>query len=167
MLAQRARGKGSGQGIVVDGLMVPQANTVKLVFQAVDAMLAKGVVLISDIEGISSKRQVDYYRQGARILGLFDENNEPTQRARSIVGLNEEQRLRLAAVYFEDSEIGRAWRQWAGVDQLVNLDPDSAEAFLKQCVVNLSGTTLPRRASSLRRWHAELLPYHYSKKTTP
>jgi hypothetical protein len=164
VLSSLAKGRGSQGGIRVDRLMVPQANTVRFVFTAIDAMLAKGRIDIDDIEGISSQRQVDYYKQGARVLGLLDEDNELTQRARSLVGLSEHDRLRLAAVYFEDSEIGRAWQAWSAADHIVDIDPDSAGKFLAECVVGLSGSTLPRRASTLRKWHAQLTPYHYTKR---
>lgn len=163
-LSSLARSKRPRGGVVVDRLMVPQANTVTAVFQAVDAMLAKGKIAIEDIDGISSRRQVDYYRQGARVLGLFDEENELTQRARSLVGLSIPDRLRLAAVYFEDSEIGRAWQAWAAVDHIVEIDPESSVKFLAECVVGLSGSTLPRRASTLRKWLTELSPYHYTRR---
>lgn len=166
LLVSLARGRGSLGGIRVDRLMVPQANTVALVFQGIDAMLKRGHIDIGDIDGLSSRRQINYYRQGARILGLLDQDNELTERARSLVGLSQKDRFRLAAVYFEDSDIGRAWRTWSAADHIVEVDPDSAASFLAQCVVGLSGDTLPRRASTLRKWHFELAPYHYMRKQT-
>lgn len=143
---------------------VPQANTVELVFQAVDAMISRGEVTIHDLEGVTAHRQVNYYRQGARVLGLFDDDNLPTRRARSLVGLDREQRLALAAIFFEDSVIGRAWREWCGVDRLSDVSVDTARDFLEDSVVGLSGTTVPRRVSTLANWHNALVPYHYATK---
>lgn len=143
---------------------VPQANTVRQVFEAIDATLAKGSVDVEDISNITSKRQVDYYKQGARILGFLDDDNIPTSRAYSLVGLEEADRLAIAALYFEDSAVGRAWRSWAGKRRLADVDPANAGPFLQQCVVGLTGTTPARRASTLRKWHAELMPYYPKSK---
>lgn len=137
---------------------VPQANTVRGVFEAVDAMLStSGTVDITDIQGITTQRQVSYYKHGARVLGFFDEDNEPTGRARAIAELSHEDRLRLTAIFFEDSTIGRAWRTWAGVNRLIDVDPESAAAFLDRCAINLSVATRNRRASTLKSWYNELM----------
>lgn len=163
LLLERAR-QVQPADVVLEGADVPQANTIAQVFEAVDAMLKTGDVKISDISNITTRRQVDYYRQGARILGLFDDDNFPTARARALAGLSSTQRLQLAAIYFEDSPVGRAWRDWMGVRRLSDVDASTAERFLRQCARGLSGTTLPRRASTLRKWYAELMPYHYANR---
>jgi hypothetical protein len=161
-LVVRSREVPQGKDVIVPAAEVPQANTVRQVFQAVDAMLARGSVVVSDIEHITAQRQVSYYKQGARILRFLDDDNQPTSRARSLVGLDEKRRLAITSVYFEDTVIVRAWREWAGVSRLVDLKRDSAEAFLKQCVVGLSGSTPGRRASTLRTWLDELAPHYPS-----
>ncbi len=159
-LMGKTRERSRGRGVVVYKDHVPQANTVKQVFQAVDAMLNNGVVTIADIDDINSNRQVNYYRQGARILGLFDDDNQPTGRAKALIGLAYEKRLALTAVFFEDSPIGRAWRAWAGADRLVDVDPSTVKDFLETCVVGLSGTTPGRRSSTLKTWFEELTPHY-------
>ncbi|HFE45573.1 MAG TPA: hypothetical protein ENJ18_08765 [Nannocystis exedens] len=163
-LMGKTRERSRRRGVVVYKDHVPQANTVEQVFQAVDAMLDKGVVSVTDIKGINNKRQVNYYRQGARILGLFDDDNQPTSRAKALIGLHYKNRLALTAIFFEDSPIGRAWRVWAGVDRLVDVDPSTAREFLQTCVVGLSGTTPKRRASTLKRWLKELTPHYPSNE---
>jgi hypothetical protein len=159
-LQERTRAAVHGRSVVVHKDHVPQANTVQQVFQAMDAMMARGVVTADDITDVNNPRQVNYYKQGARILGLFDEDNRPTGRARALQGLAYKHRLSLTSVYFEDTPIGRAWRTWAGKDRLAEVDPLSAVEFLEQCVVGLSGTTPARRASTLRAWFNELMPYY-------
>jgi hypothetical protein len=159
-LMRRTRSVARGSGILVAKEDVPQANTVRQVFQAVDAMLDKGIVTEADIDGIDSRRQANYYLHGARVLGLFDEDNQPTGRARSLIGRTDRERMAITAVYFEDSPIGRAWRDWAGADHLYDVEPATALAFLETCVRGLSGDTPGRRASTLRAWFAELMPHY-------
>lgn len=159
-LARRSRAAASGRSIVVHREHVPQANTVRQVYEAMDAMLMRGIVTADDISDVNNSRQVNYYNHGARILGLLDADNRPTGRARALIGLSYEQRLALTAVYFEDAPVCRAWREWAGRDRLSDVDPQTAAEFLKACVVGLSGTTPGRRASTLRRWFSELMSHY-------
>ena len=159
-LMRRTRSAARDRSVNVAREDVPQANTVRQVFQAVDAMLAHGVVTHEDIDEINSKRQVNYYKHGARVLGFFDEDNQPTGRARSLIGRSHDERLAITAVYFEDSPIGRAWRTWAGADHLYDIDPNTAQTFLEGCVHDLTNTTPGRRASTLRAWFAELKPHY-------
>jgi hypothetical protein len=159
-LMERTRGVAHGRSVVVYKDHVPQANTVRQVFQAVDAMMARGTVTQSDISDVNSDRQVNYYKQGARILGLFDEDNHPTGRARAIANLTYGARLRITSIFFEDTPLGRAWRAWAGKDRLKDVDPDTAKDFLEQCVVGLSGTTPGRRSSTLKTWFNELMQHY-------
>lgn len=156
-LQKQAWSAAQGQPVHVSNDQVPQANMVRQIFQVVDARLIRRRVTPNDIDGVDTQRQVDYYKHGARILGFLDSNNQPTSRARSILGVSDEQRLAITAVYFEDSIIGRAWREWAGKNRLSEVDPSSARDFLEACVTGLTGTTLPRRASTLRAWYEELV----------
>ncbi|MCC7542660.1 MAG: hypothetical protein IT379_40970 [Deltaproteobacteria bacterium] len=156
----RVREARRGKQTLIHKDYVPQANTVRQVFQAVDAMLKRGVVTVADIDEIGNTRQVNYYKQGARILGFFDEDNLPTSRAHALRDIDHAGRLALTAVYFEDSPVGRAWRAYCGVDRLPDLKPETAQQFLEQCVVGLSGTTPGRRASTLRKWLTELASHY-------
>ncbi|MGE0551590.1 MAG: hypothetical protein AB7O24_17920 [Kofleriaceae bacterium] len=142
---------------------VPQANTVVQVFEAVDATLKKGRVDIDDVSNISTTRQVDYYKQGARILGFLDASNQPTPLARDIKNKDSDARMRVAAKAFNDSMVGRAWRLWAGKEHLADVSVESAVEFLRARAVGISGTTIPRRASTLRKWQVELMPF-YSRR---
>jgi hypothetical protein len=161
-LMKHARLVARGRAVRVPADQVPQANTVRQVFQAVEAIVERGVATPDDIDGISNTRQVNYYKQGARVLQFLDEDNQPTSRALSIIGIDYQRRLAITAVYFEDTPVGRAWREWAGVKRLSELDPDTAQVFLAECVDGLSGTTPARRASTLRTWFLELVPHYPS-----
>ena len=141
---------------------VPQANNLDQVFEIVEVVSAFGEADISRLTDIDTPRQVLYYRHAARILGLFDDDDYVTERGRSLIGLDAIGRKRLAVVYFEDSLVGRAWRRWANGRYLTDVDASSAVAFLVDCVHGLSKNTASRRASTLERWHNELVPYHYS-----
>lgn len=144
---------------------VPQANTARLVLAVVDVIVLHGHVDESDVPMLNSVRQINYYRHAARVLGLLDDDNIPTSRAQTLRGLDDNERMRLLAIYFEDSTVGRAWRGWAGVSRLTEVDADSADRFLSECVVGLSGTTPGRRASTLKKWLEELIPFHYASST--
>lgn len=146
--------------VAVLSAQVPQANTVGQVFQAVDAVVERGYATVDDIENITVDRQVDYYLQGARVLGLLDARNVPTLRGRTLAALPERGRRAVAAIYFEDSEVCVAWRQWAGALRLGDINPSSAEQFLNECAQGIGGSTIPRRASTLERWWRELAPHH-------
>ncbi|MCA9624336.1 MAG: hypothetical protein KC731_35180 [Myxococcales bacterium] len=161
LLAKRLRAN-ARQSVWLNRADVPQANTVELVLEVVSVIVEKGAVEASDIEELNSKRQIDYHRQAGRVLGLLDEDNFPTARAHAVHGLPRDEQLRLAAIYFEDSVVGRAWRAWAGKRWLTELDPDSSAAFLQECVVGLSGTTPRRRSSTLKKWAEVLAPHHYA-----
>ncbi len=159
-LGRDARAAARDWPMRVDGRDVPQANSVEEVLQVVDAILQHGEATVDDVDNLGTERQIAYYKHGARILGLLDDDNLPTERARALVGRSVAQRLVLLAVYFEDSAIVREWRRWSGKESLVDLDPSTAQDFIAQTVSGLTGTTIGRRASTLRKWHAELVGHH-------
>jgi len=139
---------------------IPQANTVRQVLQAVDAILSRGDVVIGDIDNVTTGRQINYYTHAARVLEFLGEENEPTTLGRSLAGKTPAKRMAIAATAFEQSMVGRAWCAWAKVESLVAVDPLSAEAFLTDRARGISGSTVPRRASTLRGWQHELLPFY-------
>ena len=139
---------------------VPQANTVIQVLQAVDAILLRGKVVVGDIDNVTTGRQVNYYTHAARALGFLDENNQPSQLGRELSGKAPSERWVIAATAFDQSMVGRAWRAWAKKKSLAAVDPLTAEKFLRDRARGLSGSTIPRRASTLRGWQTELLPFY-------
>ncbi|MEZ4298349.1 MAG: hypothetical protein R3B70_25575 [Polyangiaceae bacterium] len=144
---------------------VPQANTVGQVLQAVDAILRRGKADIGDVDNVTSMRQVNYYTHAARVLGFLDEEDgQPTLLGRTLGGKTTDERFRIAAGAFDESMIGRAWRAWAQAESLALVDPRTAEAFLHDRARGLTGSTIPRRASTLRGWLGELLPYYGTRQ---
>jgi hypothetical protein len=53
---------------------------------------------------------------------------------------------------FESSDFGWAWMKWAKVNDIGELDPSSAEEFVRECVKGLNDATSARRATSLTSW---------------
>lgn len=96
-------------------------------------------------------RDISYYRQAARILGFLDEDNKPTRACLVLRELSEPERMQRLALAFESSTVGRRWVAWSNKEQLEDINPRSAEAFLVQCS-QLEHAMRRRRARTLRRW---------------
>lgn len=141
---------------------VPQANTVRQVIQAVEAICVYGRADVSDIENISSDRQVNYYTSAARVLGFLQEDNSPTSLGSTLHKRTSDEQLAIAAEAFSRSMVGRAWTAWAKVDRISDVKPATADRFLQDRAIGISGSTIPRRASTLRKWQRELLPFYRS-----
>lgn len=139
---------------------VPQANTVRQVIQAVEAICSHGQVGVSDIENINTSRQVDYYTSAARTLGFLQEDNRPTTLGRSLHRHTHEGQMAISADAFRRSMVGQAWMAWAKVDSMSDVKPATADRFLQARAIGISGSTIPRRASTLRKWQSELLPFY-------
>ena len=146
----------------VDSRDVPQANTLSTVFRFVDVTAEGTTPSPENLE--VGKRQVNYYRRASEILGYLS-SGVLTPAGRQIAALESKRdRLRSAVVHFESSRVGSAWLRWAEVDSLSDLDPTSADDFLQQRAVGLTGDTIGRRAATLRRWWEELVPHHYRSR---
>jgi hypothetical protein len=52
--------------------------------------------------------------------------------------------------------------KWSKKRNLAEVDPGSAEEFLK-AATTLSNETAHRRAQTLEAWHTVLVPHHYSR----
>jgi len=110
-----------------------------------------------DIEGINSERQVSYYVNAAWCLGLLNKNKTVSSPGRVLC-----KKASMVAKYqylaerMESSDFGWAWMKWAKVDSLAELDPSSAEAFIRECVNGLNRDTIPRRSNSLSTWLSTL-----------
>lgn len=141
---------------------IPQANRLERVFRLVE-MHASGEEINADTFG-EGPRDVVYYRRAAKILGFLDESDRLTLAGRQIARLTNEHRMRATVVYFESSVCGDGWIRWAKKQTLLEVEPESAQQFIEQCVSGLSATTVDRRAQTLMAWHADLIPYHYSKR---
>ena len=90
----------------------------------------------------------------AGVLGLLDKEMVPTERARRLWAIreNKEAQLALVASWFEESSVATKWMHWAGVEQLSDLEPESAVQFLLAQSRELGKTTNKRRAGTLASW---------------
>lgn len=144
----------------LDSRDIPQADDLLRVFKLVE-LLESNEMLDPDTLDIT-KRQVDYYRRAAKILGLLTESDELTAAGSHIVRLDAEDRLRTAVVYFESSVCGNAWIEWSEGKTLLDVNPDEAFDFLQESVPGLNAVTAERRAQTLVAWHRLLSGYHYA-----
>jgi hypothetical protein len=145
----------------LDSRDVPQANDLARVFRIAE-MVEKHEEITPDALGEISRRQVDYYRRAAKILGLLTESGDITAAGRLIARLDEPERLRAAVVYFESSVCGDAWIRWSQGKTLLDVNPDTAFEFLQQSVPGLNQVTAERRAQTLMAWHGALIGAHYA-----
>ncbi|MCU8073830.1 DUF6575 domain-containing protein [Shewanella sp. SM29] len=143
--------------IVIDSLKVPQANCLDRVVDIVKHRVNGGELRHELIDGITSDRQVSYHTHAARCLGLLNRNNTITSAGRVLAQKSSKvAQYQFLADRVESSDFGWAWMKWAGVADITDLDPDSAEPFIRECVKGLRRTSINRRASSLSSWIAIL-----------
>ncbi|WP_437982660.1 hypothetical protein [Sorangium sp. So ce117] len=128
---------------------VPQANVLARVLHLVQHLERHGGRHAAP--GFDDGRDIDYYTQAARILGLVDADYAVTDAGRDVLGLSGSDQCSRLAELFSATRCGTAWLAWAGVDSLAMLDPGTAAAFL--VARSDFGVKLrARRASTLRRW---------------
>ncbi|EJD6582351.1 hypothetical protein M0L63_RS06530 [Providencia rettgeri] len=144
----------------VSGEQVPQADTLETIFKVVEKKWSDGVLDITNT-GLS-ERHIYYYLHASRILGFIDHYRNVTVSGQQLIEADDDTKLKIAAKNFERSHCGWAWIQWAEVSNLSELDPNSAESFLKEQCFTLSNKTLLRRARTLRHWCSELKGHYTS-----
>jgi hypothetical protein len=145
----------------LDSGQIPQADDMTRLFRLLD-LLRDGVeVTAESLEVVP--RQVNYYKQAGRILHLLSDDNELTGGGTQVARLGHDERRMSLAVLFEESDCGAAWISWSGAATLVELDPESAVAFIRAAVPALSPVTAKRRAQTLTAWQKELAPFHYTR----
>lgn len=137
----------------IDSRKVPQANCLDRVV-AIVKLRAEGALLnVESIDGLSSDRQVAYYTHAAWCLGLLNRNMTVASPGRVLCSLkNKIAEYQFLAERFQSSDFGWAWMKWAKVDDIGDLEPDSAENFVQECVRGLNDATASRRATSLASW---------------
>lgn len=146
--------------ILIDSYKVPQANCLDRVVDIVKLRVNGEELKHESINGITSERQVDYHTHAARCLGLLNNNNTITSAGRVLAQKNSKlAQYQYLADRVESSDFGWAWMKWAGVANITDLDPHSAELFIRECVKGLRRTSISRRASSLSSWITVLKKY--------
>lgn len=136
--------------LAVGGHQIPQADTLDTVFKVVEVKWS-GVPCTVENTGLQ-ERHVYYYLHAARVLGLLDANGGVTAIGQKLVQSERDNQYKIAARCFEVSHIGWAWINWSEVDNLSQIDPDTAEQFLLAQCHSLSPETIIRRARTLRHW---------------
>lgn len=144
----------------IDSSKVPQANCLDRVITIVEHRVKGGELKHELIEGIGSDRQVDYHTHAAKCLGLLESNNTVTTAGRFLAQKqNKTAKYQFLADRFESSDFGWAWMKWSNVSSIKDIEPSSAEKFVKERVKGLGGSSIARRASSLASWATILKEY--------
>jgi hypothetical protein len=137
---------------------IPQANDLEKIFSLV-ARVSQDVTPSPSSIGVTTERQVQYYRAAARALSLLSVPGERLTRTGWLlaVATGEDKYRRLRAA-FEASACGQAWLEWAGATKLGDIPADSGAHFL-EARSELTGDTVTRRANTIDKWLAKLRQY--------
>lgn len=147
--------------IIIDSNKVPQANKLERVVEVVQLLADRSELTHEQLEGLTTKRQVSYYTHAAQCLGLLNKNLTITSAGEFLLQRDsEELRYEYLATRFETSDFGWAWMKWAQVKNLSDLDENTAEAFITECVKGLHRGTIKRRARGLVTWVKRLKQYY-------
>ncbi|MEH8033024.1 DUF6575 domain-containing protein [Gallibacterium anatis] len=140
----------------LDSSMVPQANNLDLIKNYVDALKRNGIVTINDLDGLTTLRQVSYYKDACRILNLI-KDGYLTPQGQRVAELDERREwLAIIKTEFENSYCGYLWMRSQNVSSVTDInDETSAIQFLKEKATGLSENTSERRAKTLINWLRE------------
>lgn len=157
----------SSTALFIDSSLIPQANDLNKVIEVVQ-LRAKGELLNHEnIDGLSSIRQVKYYTDAAYCLGLMKKNLTVTSSGNFLASRKDiDARYEVLADKFESSEFGWAWMKWSSVSTMQELEADTAEPFLNDCVPGLSSDTARRRSNTLKHWLNTLTKYRRDYRQT-
>lgn len=100
---------------------------------------------------LPDSRGRSYYTHAAKLLGLFDKNGALTDSALAFASNDAPHRKQIFSSASKATSVFDAWLEWADVEDLDELDPNSASEFLIQCS-SLSPSTAKRRASTIKQW---------------
>lgn len=132
---------------------VPQQDRLDRIVAVVRLLAREEKVLPKQLgmdDTSSSVRHIGYMRQAARILRLLAEDGTVTEAGSKLARLPESRAFDLLSIQFELSTVGRLWKAWAGVEDLHQLDQNTAEKFL--LAKGLSDEMAKRRGRTLRKW---------------
>ena len=140
----------------LDSSMVPQANSLDLVKNYVDALKKRGIVTVDDLTGLTTSRQVLYYKDACRILNLI-KDGYLTPQGQRITELDvRSEWLAIIKSEFENSYCGYLWMKSQNVSSVTDITNEtSAIQFLKEKATGLSENTSERRARTLINWLRE------------
>ena len=75
--------------------------------------------------GRAGPQGLGHIRHAAKILRLLDSNNNTTRKSKDFHKRALREQLALISVAIEKSPFTQLWMQWSGVDNFLNLNPDS------------------------------------------
>ncbi|MBD2691510.1 DUF7226 domain-containing protein [Anabaena catenula] len=136
---------------------VPQADNLERVLDLASLLiqypLSPSIVRqkFLEINGIT-ERQFLYYRRAVEILGLVDDRERPTTTCYMLNRFQNEAKIKFLAYQFISSNVGSAWFNWQNVNNLSDIQPESATQFLLEVCPSLSEETAKRRAKTLKSW---------------
>ncbi|MBH0068181.1 DUF6575 domain-containing protein [Pseudoalteromonas sp. NZS100] len=137
----------------IDSYKVPQANNLERLIDIITRKVKGEYLTYTNVEGLNSKRQLQYYLKAAVCMGLLNENNTVASTGRFLASIeSREGQYQFLADRFESAEFGWAWMKWAGVKTIRELEPESAALFVKDSVKGLNDNTSFRRSSCLSTW---------------
>jgi hypothetical protein len=135
---------------------VPQADRVERVLDLTMAM-ANGTEPTAESLGLHH-RDLRYYAHAAFLLGLLDRDGQPTPVGEAFTAMHPDRYMTRLALAFAESRVGRRWVAFAGVRHIGDLDPATAEDFLR-ATADMADGTAERRAATLQAWQRALGPH--------
>jgi len=135
--------------------LVPQADDIYRVIKLIECT-AKNELFNEESEGITS-RQISYYKHAAKLLGLIKDNGFVLQPLgwKVYYASSNSDKLSLLAGAFENSVCGWAWMKYCDVEDVLDVELESAKDFLIEKANGLSENTAKRRAKTLKSWLTE------------
>lgn len=139
----------------LESIEVPQADRIDRIVRLLRLLAEGREVSAATLEVVG--RQVGYYKHACRILKLLNEDNSLTPAGEQMSAMRDERRIaNYLRVQFETCRCGWRWISWSGGQTLEDVDPTTAERFLKEAAPGLSNSTSVRRARTLEAWCREL-----------
>lgn len=146
--------------IIIPSIKIPQANDLSKVIIYTKYKNSGTEVTYDMIDGLRSKRQVDYYAHAALILGLVNRNYTISSVGQYFSALDRESQMQFLADRFETCDAVVGWLKWSDTTSIKGLDPNTAADFLIESVPSLSPDTSKRRSNTLKNWLLELKPHY-------
>lgn len=137
----------------IDSTLVPQASNIDRIIDIVCRKVEGEVIKHENVEGLTSNRQIIYYINAAYCLGLLNKNKLVTAAGRLLHHRKtKDSQYLFLANRFESSDLAWAWMKWSKVDSIYDIDENTAEKFIKDCVKGLNSETSARRSSTITTW---------------
>ncbi|MDO8826973.1 DUF6575 domain-containing protein [Methylophaga sp.] len=138
-------------GTYLDSTMVPQADSLERLKLYLQILEQNGFVT-SELLNMAP-RQVSYYRDACEILGLIHDYSKLTPiGAKALHSPTEQEYINVIQRQFEETECGFLWMRNQNVNNIVDINEETATEFLIHNCNGLSDSTSSRRAQTLKAW---------------